>query len=88
MDNFLKNLWYTSLMENSVEKDYEKKKLSKVADNCEEKLLGAMNDEQKKTFTEYTTAISNINSMTESDAFVKGVRFAVTFMMEALYLES
>lgn len=84
MNDFLKSLWYSSLMEDTFEKNDEEKRLLIEAAAYEDELIKNMTDEQKENLFEYSRCLGEISCVCDAKAFVKGVKFAASFLIEAL----
>lgn len=84
MNDFLKSIWYLSIMEDTFEKNDEEKRLLKEAAAYEDELTKNMTDEQKEILFEYSCCLSEISCVCDAKAFVKGVKFAASFITEAL----
>lgn len=87
MKKILEDLWYSYLMENSIERNTEKKKILNILTANEEKLHEKLNKEQKEALENYENSLYEINSISEKEAFIKGIRFATMFLIEALCLD-
>ena len=85
MKRILEDLWYSYQMENAVKFGKEEKEMAKKISIAEEALHRSLNDEQKAALKVYENCLDEISNVCEKNAFVKGVCFAVGFLMEALY---
>ena len=86
MKRILEDLWYSYQMENAVKFGKEEKEMAKKISIAEDALQKSLNDEQKVALKIYEDCLDEISDACEKKAFVKGIRFAVGFLLEALYL--
>lgn len=84
MKKELDNLWYSYLMESVLKKSDKENQLIKQFSTDENALVKTLNDEQKLLFDKYDKSLSSLNGLTEKMAFIKGVKFTVRFLLEAL----
>lgn len=84
MKNLLEELWYSSLWENSVENNKEQRELVNLIVKNEDKLKETLNEKETETLKNLEDCIDELNHIAQKQAFMKGVRFAVSFMCEAL----
>ncbi|MBQ8767756.1 MAG: hypothetical protein IJZ16_13245 [Clostridia bacterium] len=84
MKKELDDLWYSYLVETILKKSDNEKELIKQFSVDDKALREALNNEQKQLLEKYDQSSSIMNSLTEKFAFVKGVKFAVRFLFEAL----
>ena len=61
----------------------EQREIARDVVECEDRLLAGLTLEQKKAPETYQWHVSEYNSIIERDAFINGVRFAVSFVTEA-----
>lgn len=73
--------WYQSANPNMTE---EQRKISHDVVEYEARLLAGLTQEQKKALEAYQWHVSEYNSAAERDAFINGIRFAVSFLTESL----
>ena len=85
MKRMLEDLWYSYQMENAVKASKPEKEMAKRISTAEEVLHRSLNDEQKAALKAYEACLDEISGVCEKNAFVKGIRFAVGFLLEALY---
>ena len=84
MKKALEDLWYSYLMENTWEENTEKKAIvSKLAEK-ENALRSLLTAEQKEQYEECEKLLQELYSLSEKEAFIKGVCFATNFLVEAL----
>ena len=81
----LENLWYKYLIENSFAPDNEINIIAKELTETEKKLKNALMPDNVDIFYRYEKCLSELNSISEKNAFIEGIRFASKFMIEALY---
>ena len=86
MKRILEDLWYSYQMENAVKFGKEEKEMAKKISIAEDALQKSLNDEQKVALKIYEDCLDEISDACEKKAFVKGIRFAVGFLLEALYM--
>ena len=86
MKRILEDLWYSYQMENAVKFGKEEKEMAKKISIAEETLQKSLNDEQKAALKAYEDCLDEISGACEKKAFVKGIRFVVAFLLEALYM--
>ena len=87
MKQTLEDLWFSYLIDAPVRRDGERKKILEEADRLEDKLRAQLSERQLGALNDYEDSMGEICSMDEKEAFVKGVRFAVRFLIEALCRE-
>lgn len=63
----------------------EEKKITDMLVACEEKLHERLTEEQVEELEKYKDCLDEMGNIAERNAFVKGVRFAAVFLIEALY---
>ena len=85
MNNVLENLWYSHQQESPMEDSEEMKQLVKAVVKCENELKKQLSKEQWDLFQQYDKCLGEMNCISEMQAFVKGVRFATVYLLEALY---
>ena len=86
MKRILEDLWYSYQMENAVKFGKEEKEMAKKISIAEDALQKSLNDEQKVALKIYEDCLDEISDACEKKAFIKGIRFAVGFLLEALYM--
>ena len=84
MSKVLEDLWFSCEMQNRVEQNEEKKELLELIVNYEKKIQKDLTEEQKAQFKKYGDCISDLHCITECEAFIRGIRFATAFLIEAL----
>lgn len=85
MQNDLENLWFNYLIEMPIAKNNQEKNIINNFRKKEKALRSILNKEQIKVFEEYDGVVSEVNSISEKNAFVKGIMFATRFIFQALY---
>lgn len=80
----LDNLWYSYLIESVLKKSDKEKDLIKQFSTDNDALRDALNNQQKELLEKYDQSLSTLNGLTEKMAFIKGVKFTVRFLFEAL----
>lgn len=85
MKKELEKLWYSYLYEKPITRTKEEITLIKNLLSAEKKFLSTLSPEQEKLFDIYDTANLKMNSISEKNAFIKGVTFATHFLIESIY---
>lgn len=83
MKKVLHNLWHSYLIEEELPRE-EREELAKSVSNTDNALRDTLNKEQKALLEEYDRAVCLLGCATEKHAFIKGVRFTIKFLIEAL----
>ena len=83
MKKVLHNLWHSYLIEEELPRE-EREELAKNVSNTDNALRDTLNKEQKALLEEYDRAVCLLGCATEKHAFIKGVRFTIKFLIEAL----
>ena len=85
MKKDLEDLWYNYIIEISLKKDKrEKTAISRFVEK-EEEIRSMLDEKQLSKLEEYDDAVSEMSSISEKNAFIKGVSFATKFIFQALY---
>lgn len=84
MSKLLESLWYDYISQESARSDELNAVSEKIAQS-RDFLLGDLNNEQKSALMEYENCLNQLHAVCEKDAFVRGVRFAVQFLGDAVY---
>ncbi len=85
MQKVLENLWYFYQQESPMEDSQEIKQLLNALEKSESGLKNELSEDQWNLFQQYDKILGEIDCILEMDAFVKGVRFATAYLLEALY---
>ncbi|MBQ8765577.1 MAG: hypothetical protein IJZ16_02115 [Clostridia bacterium] len=85
MQKDLEKLWFDYLIEVPVTKSEKEKQIINEFTEKEKLFRSKLNDEQVEFLEEYDNAVSKVNSISEKNAFVKGIMFATRFIFQALY---
>ncbi|MBQ9081003.1 MAG: hypothetical protein IJY27_08040 [Clostridia bacterium] len=85
MKKALEDLWYRRQMENTSKRGTEQEKILATLILNEEKLRENLNEELTELLNNYENCMNELNSISETQAFIEGVRFAATFLIEAIY---
>ncbi len=80
-DSLLAKIW-DSIQMIDVKASAEEIKTTSRLEVKEMALLSILNEEQKAAFYSYESIKSEINYMSECDAFIKGVKFATRYILE------
>lgn len=81
-NNILNELWEYIDTFNPYASEEEKAILSLVAEKSE-KFAKSITIEQMAIFEDYLDSLSELHSVERKEAFIKGVQFAVRFLLEA-----
>ncbi|MBR6633970.1 MAG: hypothetical protein IKL05_06705 [Clostridia bacterium] len=84
MKSLLEDLWFSYQLEKMGDQSEKRKALLCDLIERQRELSAQMNDLQKKLFEEYGELYGMLNCETEKDSFVEGVRFAISFILEAI----
>lgn len=87
MKNILENLWFNYIIEIPMKKTNKEKETISEWSKKEDCFYSMLDKEQISVFEDYDNALSQVNRITEKNAFLKGVIFATRFIIEALYDE-
>ena len=81
----LENLWYGNIrpVEEFVDGNAEYKSLLRLVGNNREKLEATLSPEQAELFDKFYTAVNEMNSTAEVEAFSYGFRLGTRLMIEA-----
>jgi len=60
----------------------EERKLTKIAMELHEKANATLNEEEKNAVEKYVDALQDLEALFIKKAFIKGCKFAVSFLME------
>lgn len=83
MPKLLESLWYNYISQESVRTD-ELNAVSEKISHSREFLMGDLNNTQKEALLEYEDCLNELHAVCEKDAFVRGIRFAVRFLLDAV----
>lgn len=81
----LEDLWYNYAIEISLKKDKREKEAISRFTEKEEEIRLMLDEKQLDKLEEYDAAVSEISSISEKNAFIKGVILATKFIFQALY---
>lgn len=85
MKSTLENVWNQLAAPEPLPWNTEQKKeLSDVLDEKQNALVSLLVEEQKNALHEYNYSMLELSSLYETEAFIKGVRFGVSLMLEVL----
>ena len=84
MKSLLDQLWYAYLNQYPYETDEEIIRLRDDLLSKEQQLRAGFTEEQTKLFFCYNDSVGMLEVVKERNAFIKGVKFAVNFMLESL----
>ena len=80
----LEDLWEQYQLENRPEPPDEKMKILNDLITHEEKLRAVLNAEQAEVLQKYDDCLSDLSAYFQKKAFIKGIRFATGYLIEAL----
>ena len=80
----LNDLWDSYFAEIPMEKNPEKRLILNKVIECERLLDENLSEELKQIFHEFDNGLSEVTAINERESFVRGVRFAVGLLLEAL----
>lgn len=80
----LERLWYDYLIEIPMEYSKKEKDIINNWKENETAFRSALNKEQIKLLEEYDKFLSEVNGISEKNAFIKGIIFATKFIFQAL----
>ena len=87
MKKTLEELWYSYLLENPPKMDRAQAKTLKKITEEYEGLIEILDETQKEKLRTYETDLNELSDLSEKRAFIKGVRFAASFLVEALCVD-
>ncbi|MBO5356084.1 MAG: hypothetical protein J6B09_08465 [Clostridia bacterium] len=85
MKKILEDLWKSYQMENLLKNSTEGQEILQKLIMNEEILNEHLTDKQKEFFKAYDNCLSEISDICERMAFIKGIRFATQYLIEAIY---
>lgn len=88
MNKTLSDLWYYILEQHPFETRAEAKELLDRAVEKEEALHATLTRQQKEYLKKYEDCLGELYDVYEKEAFIKGIRFATNFLMEAMDRQS
>ena len=84
MSNDLEKLWFEYLIEFPIKNSEKEKQIINEYTEKENLFRSKLNKEQIEIFEEYDNAVSKVSSISEKNAFLKGIMFATRFIFQAL----
>ena len=84
MSKLLESIWYDYISQQPAELSQEMRALREELNRSNDLLWGDLNNTQKEEFLEFESCMNRMTGAAEKDAFVRGVRFAVTFLLSAV----
>lgn len=84
MKENLEDLWFYYLIEVPIKKTDKEKEIIKNWSEKENCFKAKLTREQIEMFEEYDNSLSQVNRITEKNAFMKGIMFATRFIFEAM----
>ena len=88
MKRVIEDLWYSYITNCLTEQTKEEKKILRTLIEYENDLHSKLNDEQKNSLKNYEDYLDKLSDISSRGAFIKGIRFATIFLIEALYIEN
>ena len=88
MKNLLEELWYSYDMTDTNENEEQRSELLNLIVLNEDRLKETLNEKEMDILTKLENCIQELNDLSQKEAFIKGVRFATSFMCEALGFDS
>ena len=82
--NILEQLWYAHESLRVTEWTEEAEKLMDELEACEKDLFANLTQAQQDALESYKTHIDDLRVLFEKEAFMKGVRFATAYLIEAM----
>lgn len=84
MREYLESLWFDYFIEFPMEYSKKEKYIIKNWKEHEIAFRSVLNKEQIKLLEEYDKSLSEVNGISEKNAFLKGIIFATKFIFQAL----
>jgi hypothetical protein len=84
MKHILEDLWYSYELDNPMMPTKELEEVLEKAYQSEERLRENLNEKENELFLKYEACMSEISSISEKDAFIRGVRFATKYLLAIL----
>ena len=81
MKHILEDLWYSYELSNPKIPTKELEEVLEKAYQSEERLRENLNEKENELFLKYEAYMSEISSISEKDAFIRGVRFATKYLL-------
>ena len=83
MQRVLEKLWYQYLEESEPSQSLDEKIALNMIAEADKKLRNGLNDEQIKLLDEYVELWGDMCNVQRKESFIKGVRFATQYLLEA-----
>lgn len=80
----LEQLWYLYQSEYPLKVCSQEKELVKEMEEYGDKLRASINEQQNEMLQRYQDLWDRVSCFSEKEAFIKGVRFAAGFLLDAL----
>ncbi|MBQ2726269.1 MAG: hypothetical protein IJF78_11235 [Clostridia bacterium] len=84
MNKLLESLWYDYISQEPGRLSDELRAVRCELRVKEDALFGELNNTQKSALLEYEDCLNELHAVCEKDAFVRGIRFAVRFLLDAV----
>lgn len=84
MKSTLEKVWDWLQPDHLPEQSETQKRLLDALNVSQRELWALLNEEQKNAVRGYEYALVELNNFFETQAFIKGVRFATSYMLEAV----
>ena len=83
MQRVLEKLWYQYLEESEPSQSLDEKIALNMIAEADKRLRNGLNDEQIKLLDEYVELWGDMCNIQRKESFIKGVRFATKYLLEA-----
>lgn len=83
MKNILDDLWCSYLEDNEPNQSLDERIALNMVAEADKKLRNGLNDEQIKLLDEYVELWGDMCNVHRKESFIKGVRFATKYLLEA-----
>lgn len=84
MINSISELWYAYQLEKTAKLTGEEKEILNILVSNQKELYNKLDQEQKELLEKYIENVHELGCVSEKNAFICGVRFATTFLFDAL----
>lgn len=84
MKSELEKLWYSYLIETTVERNDKEKEAIKQLTEKDNHLREILNKEQIAALEEYDNALLKVSNISEKNSFIIGFKFATRILFETL----
>ncbi|MBQ8370108.1 MAG: DUF3618 domain-containing protein [Clostridia bacterium] len=84
MSKLLESIWYDYVSQQPAEVSAEMQALREELGRTSDALWGDLSNTQKEAFLAFESCMNSMSGVSEKDAFVRGVRFAVMFLLSVV----